>query len=53
MLRQALNLQPVKGDATMVSMGENEHLVMEDFASVIKSRCTETNKITIPDSPAW
>ncbi|KAK7937811.1 uncharacterized protein PG986_014679 [Apiospora aurea] len=48
MMRQGLSLTPVKGDATMVSMGNNAPLVVTPIVSIITSRSTDTNPMVMP-----
>ncbi len=48
MIRQGLSTTPVKGDATMVAMGENKPLVTTPFAQMLTQRSTTEIPIVIP-----
>ncbi len=49
MLVQSMNLSPIQGDATMVSMGTQTPLVMTSFTDSILSAQTSECQITMPD----
>lgn len=48
MIRQGLSVTPVKGDATMVAMGENKPLVTTPFAQMLTQMSTDETPIVIP-----
>jgi hypothetical protein len=48
MTLQGLNLLPVQGDATLVSMGEREPLIVTDFMDAVLRTRTEESKISLP-----
>lgn len=48
MTMQALNTSPIKGDATMVSMGERKPIIETDILNAITSAETKDCKITVP-----
>lgn len=49
MLLQGLNSMPVQGDATFVSMGEQEPLVMSDLMSAIRHAAGDEEPISKPN----
>jgi len=48
MTLQGLNSLPVQGDATLVSMGEREPLVVTDFMNAVMATQTNENRISMP-----
>lgn len=45
---QGMNLFPIKGDATMVSLGQNEPLIATDVMDAILSKNSDENEIVVP-----
>ncbi|KAL9122249.1 MAG: hypothetical protein Q9187_001201 [Circinaria calcarea] len=48
MLRQAMSTTPIKGDATIVAMGENRPLAITPFMDAVTQHSTDECRITIP-----
>lgn len=48
MILQGMNSMPVQGDATLVSLGEREPLIMSDVMNSIRNACTEGERISMP-----
>lgn len=48
MIRQGLSMTPVKGDATMVAMGENKPLVMTPLTKMLTNVSTDEIPIVVP-----
>jgi len=45
---QSMNRYPIKGDATIVSLGESEPVIMTDVMDAIMAKSTKENPIIIP-----
>lgn len=52
MIMQGLNVYPVKGDATVVSLGVNEPIVKTEFMSAIEMGCGSEYKFVLPGKNA-
>jgi hypothetical protein len=51
MLRQAMSTTPIKGDATIVSLGPSEPLVMTSFAKALACAATDECPVVFPGKP--
>lgn len=49
MVLQGMNSMPVQGDATLISMGQQEPLVSSDFMSAVRSEASDGEMISIPN----
>lgn len=52
MMLQGLNTLPVQGDATLVSMGQQEPLIMSEVMSAVRGSCVDQEPISLPDKYA-